>query len=59
MQTCKLKYTYLDEDTFWLGILAAAEFENLSANNRLKGYCTGQLLFVCDIILPIKHMVNW
>ena len=36
----------------WLGTLAAAK-------NRIKGYSTGQLIFVRDMILPIKHTMYW
>ena len=31
----------------------------LSTTNRLKGYSPGQLLFGCDINIPIKYMAYW
>ena len=39
--------------------MAAAEFSIRSTNNRQKGYSPGQLIFGCDIIIPIKHRVDW
>ena len=42
-----------------VGILAAAEFLILSTKNRLKGYNPGQLVFSRDMILTIKHTVDW
>ena len=42
-----------------MGILAAAAFEILSATNRLKVYSAGQLVFGRDMIIPIKHMMDW
>ena len=40
-------------------ILAAAYFSILSTANTLKGYSTGQLVFGRDMILLIKHKVDW
>ena len=51
--------TYVDEDEPWLGILAASEFAIFSTTNRLKGYSPGQLVFGRDIIILIKHTVDW
>ena len=51
--------TYVDENYPWKGILAALLFATCSTNNRLKGYSPGQLIFGCDMILAIKHMVDW
>ena len=51
--------TYVDEDDPWSGILVASEFKILSTTNILKGYIPGQLLFGHDMILPIKHKVDW
>ena len=48
-----------DENEFWMGILAAAAFSIPSTTNRQKGYSPGQLLFCCDMILLIKHRVDW
>ena len=51
--------TYFYEDEPWLVVLAAAEFAIFSTTNRLKGCSTGQLIFFRDMILPIKHIVDW
>ena len=59
MWTYNIKETYKDEDGPWLGILEAEAFAILSKLSRLKGYSPGQLLFGHDIILPIKHMLEW
>ena len=59
MQTCNIKQTYVDEDDLWLGILAAELLEIRSTSNRLKVYSLGQLLFGDDMILLIKHKVDW
>ena len=42
-----------------VGQLKAAEFAIHSTTNRLKGYSLGQLVFGCDMIIPIKHTVDW
>ena len=51
--------SYADEDDPWSGILAVAAFSIRSARHKIKFYSPGQLIFVCDIILPIKHTVYW
>ena len=38
--------------------MAAAAFGIHSTTNRLKGYSPGKLVFVRDMILPIKHKVD-
>ena len=40
-------------------ILSAAAFTIFSTENRLKAYSPEQLVFVRDIIIPIKHIVDW
>ena len=57
--TYNLKETHIDEDDLWSAILVAAVFEIRFTVNRLKSYSMGQLIFGNDIILPIKHIVNW
>ena len=59
MRNCNINQIYIDKVDAWLGILAAAEFAFCSTTNRLKGYSQVQLLFVHDIVLPIKHTVDW
>ena len=39
--------------------LEAASFAIHSTTNRLEGQSLGLLVFGRDIILPIKHNVNW
>ena len=54
-----VQQTYVDENDPWTGILAAAAFSIPSTPNRQKGYISDQLNFGCDMILPIKHRVDW
>ena len=51
--------TYVDEDDPWTGIVSAEEFSILSTTNRQKGYSPGQLIFGREMILPIKHRVDF
>ena len=51
--------TYVDEDELWMGILDVSVFAICSTTNSLKGYSPGQLIFVHDMILPIKHRTDW
>ena len=59
VQTCNINQTYVDKDDPWSGILAAPEFAIISTTNRTKRYSTVQLVFGCDMILLIKHKVDW
>ena len=51
--------TYVEKYDPWSGILAAAEFTIFPTTNRLKGYSPGQLVLDRDMILTIKHKVEW
>ena len=51
--------TYIDKDDQRTGILAAADFAICSTTNRQKGHGPGQLIFGHDMIIPIKHSVDW
>ena len=51
--------TYVDKNDQWTGILAAAVFAIHSTTNRQKGYSPGQLLFGHDMIILIKHTMDW
>ena len=51
--------THVDKDYPWTGILSAAAFSICSTNDRQKGYNLVQLIFGCDMILPLKHRVDW
>ena len=59
MRTFNVQQTYVDENDPWTGILAAAAFAIRSTTSRKKGYIPGQLIFGRDMILPIKHRVDW
>ena len=59
MRTFNLQQTYVEENDPWAGILAAAAFAIFSTTSRKKGYGTVQLIFGCDMIIPIKHRVDW
>ena len=54
-----IQQTYVDKNDQWTGIISAAEFLILSTTSRKKCYSTGQLIFGHDMILPIKHRVDW
>ena len=59
MWTFNIKETYVDEYDPWLGILVAASFTIQSTSNMLKGYSLVQFAFGRDMILSIKHKVDW
>ena len=59
VQTFNISQTYVDKYESWTVILAAAEFAICWIIDRKKGYSPGQLIFGNDIILPIKHTVDW
>ena len=51
--------TYDDKNYPWIGISAAAKFAIRSTTKRQIFYSPGQLVFGCDMILLIKHKVDW
>ena len=53
------KETYVDGDDPWLGVLSAAAFSIRSTTNGLKFYILGRLLFGRNMIILIKHNVDW
>ena len=59
VQTFNIYQTYVNENDPWTGILAAAEFGILSTTNRKKVYSPGQLRFGRDMVLTIKHRLDW
>ena len=59
MRNFNITQTYVDKGDPWSVILDVSEFAILSTTNSLKGYSPGQLLFVRDMIIPIKHKVDW
>ena len=54
-----IQQTYVDKNEPWTGILVAAEFTIRSKISRQKGYSPGQLIFGRDMIIQIKHRVDW
>ena len=59
VRTYNIKETYVDEYDIFMGILAATNFENSSTVNILECYTQVQLIFVCDMIFPIKNKLDW
>ena len=57
--TFNISQTYIEENYPWTVILAVAAFAISSTTNRQKSYSPFQLLFVRDMILPIKHNLDW
>ena len=53
-----ISQTYVDKNYLCTGVSAAAAFAILSTTNMLKVFSLGQLVFFCDMILPIKHEVD-
>ena len=59
VHTFNISQTYVDKNDPSTGILPAEYFAMLSTTNRLKGCSPCQLVFGHDMILPIKHKVDW
>ena len=59
VRTSNISQTYVDKNYLWTGILAVAAFAIRSTTNRQKNYSPGQLIFGRDMILQIKHRVDW
>ena len=59
VQNFNIQQTYVDKNDPWMGILAEAAFAILSTTSGKKGYSPVKLIFVRDMIPPIKHMVDW
>ena len=51
--------TYIYEDEPWWGILMAAEPTIRSTAKRVKCYSLCQILFGRDMIILIKHTMDW
>ena len=58
MRNFSIKETYVDKDDPFLVILDATSFAICSTTNGLKFNSPVQLVFFCDMILPIKHKVD-
>ena len=59
VRTFNLQQTYVYKNDPWEGILAAAAFVIFSTTSMKKGYSPGQLIFGHDMIILIKHRVDW
>ena len=59
VRTNSIQESYVNKDGPWLGILSVAVFVIHFTQNILKGYTTGQLIFVHDTILPMNFKYNW
>ena len=59
VQTFSISQTCIDKNDPWVGILVAVAFSIRSATNGQKFYSLGQLIFGHDMILLIKHEVDW
>ena len=59
MRNFNITQSYVDKDDLWLGIFSAASFLIISTTNKLIGYSLEQLVFGRDMIIPIKHKVDW
>ena len=59
MRTYNIIETYVEKYDPWSGISAAEDFSICSTANMLKGFSTGKFLFGHNMILPIKHKVDW
>ena len=59
VQNFNIQQTGVDKYYPWTDILAAAEFVILSKTSKKKGYSPGVLIFGRDMILPIKHRLDW
>ena len=51
--------TCVDKNNPWTVILAAAAFLICLTHNRKKCYSPGQLIFIPDMIILIKHSMDW
>ena len=56
--TYNLQETYVDDSEPWMVILAETDFTVRSTYHRIKENIPGQLVFVQDNILPIKHIAD-
>ena len=59
MWAYNIKDTHFDKYDLWSGILVLTALGICSTTNRLKCYSPEQLVFFRDMILLIKHMLDW
>ena len=59
MCACSITQSYDEEYDPRSVILTAEEFATFSTKNEIKGYNPGQSIFRRDMILLVRHTVNW
>ena len=59
IRTFNLEANYLDETDPWKGILSATAFAVRSTYHTTLKKSPGQLIFGRDMILNVKHEINW
>ena len=59
VRTVNISLTFIDENDPRTGILSETKFATSSTTNRHKCYSPGQLVFDRDMIIPLKHKVDW
>ena len=59
MRIFNIKEKYVDEYDLWLVILSESAFTFRSTVNILKGYSLVKIVFGRDVIILIKHKVDW
>ena len=59
VQNFNIQHTYVYENDLWTSILSAAAFAICSTTNRQKFYSPVQFIFDHNMIIPIKHSVDW
>ena len=59
VRTFNIQQTYVDKNDLLAGILDAAAFAIRSTANGKNVYSPGQWIFDRDMIIMIKHRVDW
>ena len=59
VHTYNIKNTYVYKDDPFMGILSDVEFSVWSTSDRLKVYTSIKIRFGRDMIIPIKHKMDW
>ena len=54
-----LQQIYVYKNEPWVGMLSSAALKMRATANNLKSYTPVQLIFVCDLILPIIYNAYW
>ena len=59
VRTFKIQQPCVEKNDPWTGILDAAAFAILSITNRKNVYSPSQMIFDRDMIILIKHRMDW